>query len=639
MVPVHRQQSLKDHGEEQRTFNVRIVFACLCAVGLTVLVLTRLVVLQVVHYEHYEELATGNRIRIEPLPPTRGLIFDRNGVLLAENVPAYQLELIPEQIDDIDDTVARLLEQGLVDDDDVTRFRRALQRSNRRFKPVPLRYRLSDEELARFSVRRQEFPGVDIRPRLARHYPLGATAVHVVGYVGNLSSRDQAKLDEANYAGTTHIGKTGIERAYEEELHGTVGYQQVLINAQGRALKVVDQVPPAPGQDLYLTLDVKLQATAEEALGNRRGAVVALDPRNGDVLALASTPGFDPNDFAEGLSRSAYQALTTNSDKPLFNRALAGQYSPGSTAKPILGLAGLHYRARNSWDTLYCPGHFSLPGNDHRYRDWKREGHGSVNLAQSIEQSCDVYFYDLALDLGIDRLHAFAAQFSFGEKTGIDIQGERRGLLPSREWKRSHFPRKANQVWFPGETVITGIGQGFWLTTPLQLAHATGILATRGERHRPRLLDAVRDPLQGDIRAQVRETGERIIIDNDEHWDIIVDAMGDVVYGAQGSARAVGDRRPYTVAGKTGTVQVFTVAQDQEYTEDGLKESLRDHGWFVAFAPVDKPRIALSVMVENGGGSGSAKPVASQVLDQFFGFNPATLAQTGGDGSPPGGAP
>ena len=628
MVPAGKQESLKDHGEEQRTFNLRILVAAAGALLLTLGVVVRLVVLQVVHFEHYDELATGNRIRIEPLPPTRGLIFDRNGVLLAENVPAYQLELIPEQVDDIDDTLQRLRDEDLISELDTARFRRALARSGRRFKPIPLRYRLTGEALARFSVRRQDFPGVDIRPRLARHYPLGATAVHVIGYVGSLSSNDVDSLDAANYAGTTHIGKTGIELAYEDDLHGQVGYQQVLINAQGRALKVVDQVPPAPGLDLYLTLDVRLQAAAEAALANRRGAVVALDPRNGDVLALASTPGFDPNPFGEGLSELEYRALTENPDNPMFNRALQGQYSPGSTVKPILGLAGLHYRARNPWDKLYCPGHFSLPGNDHRYRDSKRSGHGSVNLAQSIEQSCDVYFYELALDLGIDRLHAFTRQFSFGERTGIDIYGERKGLLPSREWKRTHFRKKAHQVWFPGETVITGIGQGFWLATPLQLAHATGIVGMRGERHRPRLLDAVRDPLDGDIRPRERETGELVVIDNYEDWEHVVNAMRDVVYGARGTARRVGHQRPYEVAGKTGTVQLFTVAQDQEYEADKVKESLRDHGWFVAFAPIGEPRIALSVLVENGGGgSASAAPVASQVLDAFFDVAPATLAR------------
>lgn len=633
-MPSVRPESLKDHGREQRTFGLRVLIAGAGAVALTLVVVARLITLQVVHYDHYDEQATGNRIRIEPLAPTRGLIFDRNGILLAENLPAYQLELVPEQVSDIDGTLVRLIKRDLLNAQEQDRFQQALRRVGRRFEPVPLRYRLDDTALARFSVRRQEFPGVDIRPRLARHYPMGATAVHVVGYVGSLSANDIDERNERNYAGTTHIGKSGIELAYEDQLHGTVGYRQVLINAQGRALETVDQVPPAPGMDLYLTLDVRLQSAAEAALANRRGAVVALDPRNGDVLALASTPGFDPNPFGAGLSTRQYQALINNPDNPMFNRALQGQYSPGSTVKPILGLAALHFDTRTPSDHMFCPGHFSLPNNDHRYRDWKREGHGKVNLAQSIEQSCDVYFYQLALDLGIDRLHDFASQFSFGATTGIDIRGERGGLLPSREWKRRRFKRAANQVWFPGETVITGIGQGFWLATPLQLAHATGVIAMRGEKHAPRLLDAVRDPLKGDIVAEPRAAARQIEVDDPAHWETIVSSMRDVIYGAQGTARQVGAQRPYTVAGKTGTVQVFTVAQDEEYEADKVDESLRDHGWFVAFAPVDEPRVALAVLVENGGGgSASAAPVASKVLDTFFDFSPRTVAQRT-DGAP-----
>ncbi|MFK8015165.1 MAG: penicillin-binding protein 2 [Gammaproteobacteria bacterium] len=623
-----RRESLKDHGQEQRTFNLRVVVAVLGAMVLTGIVITRLVVLQIVHHQHFQELSTGNRIRIEPLPPTRGLIFDRNGVLLAENLPAYQLELIPEQVDDIDDTLSRLTALGLLRVADEERFRKALARHPRRFKPIPLRYRLSEEELARFSVKRQHFDGVDIRPRLARHYPLGATAVHVIGYVGSLSSDDLNSRDSASYAGTTHIGKTGIERAYETDLHGEVGYQQVLINAKGRALKVVDQVQPKPGLDLYLTLDVRLQSAAEAALGDRRGAVVAVDPRSGDVIALASTPGFDPNPFGEGLTQKEYSALANSRDKPLFNRALAGQYPPGSTVKPVLGLASLQYGTANPWEKMFCPGHFSLPGNDHRYRDWKPRGHGSVNLAQSIEQSCDVYFYQLALDLGIDRIHAFSSQFSFGQRTGIDINGERPGLLPSRDWKRTRFRRKADQVWFPGETVITGIGQGFWLSTPLQLAHATAIVASRGQRHPPQLLDAVRNPLNGDINARERRILPPIEVDDPIYWQHISDAMRDVVYGTQGTARAVGQGSGYTVAGKTGTAQVFTVGQEEDYDDLDVSEELRHHGWFVAYAPLDEPQIALAVLIENGGGgSTSAAPVARQVLDAYFQANRPTLAQ------------
>lgn len=616
---MQRRESLKDHGQEQHTFTVRVVVAAVVMAILSTLVVTRLVVLQVVNYEHFQSLSTGNRIRIEPLQPTRGLIFDRHGVLLAENIPAYQLELVPEQVHDIDGTLERLEALGLMRPGDEARFRRALDKNPRRFQPIPLRYRLTEEEVARFAVQRQHFEGVDIRPRLSRHYPLGATAVHAVGYVGSLSSTDLERLDATEYAGTTHVGKTGIERAYERELHGTVGHQQVLVNAQGRALKVVSQVQPKPGLDLYLTLDVRLQSVAEQALHGKRGAVVALDPRNGDTLVLASTPGFDPNPFGEGLSPAQYRALSTNRDKPLFNRALAGQYPPGSTIKPMLGLASLEYRTINPWEQTYCPGHFSLPGNDHRYRDWKPRGHGSVDLIEAIEQSCDVYFYQLALDLGIDRMHAFLGHFGFGRTTGIDIRGERRGLLPSREWKRGRFARRADQVWFPGETIITGIGQGFFLATPLQLAYATGVVATRGERYTPRLIDAVRDPLGGDIRARPVMPEPPLEIAEPAHWQHIIDSMAAVVYGNQGTARSVGLNRTYTVAGKTGTAQVFTVGQEEEYDEENVAEELRHHGWFVAFAPLQAPRIAVAVLVENGGGgSTAAAPVASALLDAYF---------------------
>lgn len=613
-------QSLKDLGREQRVFTARVVFAALAALLLAGVVVTRLVILQVVNHEHFQSLSTGNRIRIEALPPIRGLIFDRNGVLLAENVPAYQLELIPEQVDDLEDTLARLRELDLLRPEDETRFREALTKNQRRFHPIPLRFRLNEEELARFAVQRQHFSGVDIRPRLARHYPLGATAVHAIGYVGSLSTSDLEKLDAGAYAGTTHVGKTGVEKSYEGILHGDVGYQQVLVNAQGRSLEVVSSVPPRPGRDLYLTLDVHMQVAAEEALAGRRGAVVAIDPANGNVLALASTPGFDPNPFGEGLSSVEYRAVANDKNKPLFNRALAGQYPPGSTIKPILGLASLQYRTTNPWEELFCPGHFSLPGNDHRYRDWKKTGHGMVNLGDSIEQSCDVYFYQLALDLGIDLMHDFMARFGLGDRTGIDINGEARGILPSRDWKRRNFSTRSEQVWFPGETVITGIGQGFSLSTPLQLAHATAVVAARGERYQPKLIDAVRDPLTGDIERRPPISLTSVVVDEPAYWQQIIDGMAGVVYGERGTARSVGRNRDYRVAGKTGTAQVFTIAQDEEYEEEKVAENLRHHGWFIAFAPLSSPEVALAVLVENGGGgSRSAAPVARKVLDAYFG--------------------
>ncbi len=491
-----RRERIKDHWREQRIFFFRTLAAGIVAGILMLVLVSRLFVLQVLNYEHYSDLSRGNRIRIEPVPPIRGLIFDRNGIVLAENRPAYQLEITREQVTDIEDTLRRLVEMDLVSAADLPRINERLGRT-RRFESVPLRFRLSEEEVARFAVKRQHFPGVDIRARLARHYPLAENAVHAVGYVGSISDADLERLDGAAYAGTSHVGKVGVERAYEALLHGSVGYRQVLVNAQGRALQVIENNPPVPGQDLHLSLDSRLQKVAFEALEGRRGAVVAIDPRDGGVLTFVSTPGFDPDLFGAGLSQDDYAALSDDPDKPLFNRALRGHYPPGSTIKPLLGLAGLHYRAVTAPQRTFCPGYFQLPGRDHKYRDWKREGHGSMDLFEAITESCDVFFYEMALELGIERIHDYLATFGLGEVTGIDILGEKSGLLPSREWKRKAFSKPADQAWFPGETVITGIGQGFMLTTPLQLAHITATLAARGQRLQPQLVHATLDPVTG----------------------------------------------------------------------------------------------------------------------------------------------
>ena len=610
---------IKDTHYEQVVFTARAIFAGIFALILIGMLIFRLVELQIFNHEHYQSLSQGNRVRIEPVPPTRGLIFDRNGTLLAENLPAYQLELIPEQVDDLESTLARLRLLDLLSAEDEKRFRVNLKKSSRRFVPVPLKFRLTEDELARFAVQRQRFPGVDIRARLARHYPLGKSGVHAVGYVGSLSVNDLANVETSLYAGTTHIGKSGVERSYENLLHGNVGYRQVVVNAQGRALEVLGGNPPTPGKDLYLTLDIPTQLAAEEALGDRRGAVVALDPNNGEILVLVSTPGYDPNPFGVGLSQAEYALLRDDPDKPFLNRALSGQYPPGSTIKPILGLAALHYGVANTWEKTYCQGHFSIPGNDHRYRDWKIEGHGDMSLSSAIEQSCDVYFYNMALELGIDRMHNFMSAFGFGANTEIDIRGERHGINPSRAWKKTRFKSPAEQVWFPGETVITGIGQGSTLSTPLQLAYATATLATRGRRFKPRLVEAVRDPLSGEITKRPAEPQDVVSIRNPDDWQYIVDAMTDVMHSPRGTARASGLNSAYRIAGKTGTAQVFTVGQDEIYDDLEITERQRDHAWFIAFAPASDPRIAIAVLVENGGsGSGTAAPIARQIMDAYL---------------------
>jgi len=616
---------LKDHAAEQRLLTRRALIGGIAIMLLLGALLTRLYYLQIVRYEYFAELSQGNRIRIEPLPPNRGLIFDRNGIALALNRPAYQLELVREQVPDVEETLARLVDLGLLAADDVDRVRRTI-RARRSFEAVPVRLQLTEEELASFAVRRQDFPGVEIRPRLTRHYPLGASVVHAIGYVGAISEADQERINLADYAGTTLIGKLGVEGAYENELHGRVGFQQLLVNAQGRRVGLQNlEVPdlarrePVAGNDLYLAIDSRLQRAAEEALAGQRGAIVALDPANGDVLALVSTPMFDPNLFGRGLSVAEYDGLVNDIDRPLFNRALRGAYPPGSTIKPVMALAALEFGVVLPTESKFCRGFYTLPGSRHRYRDWRPQGHGSINLRQSLAQSCDVYYYDVANDLGIDRVHAFMTRFGLGQPVGIDIEGERGGIVPSREWKRNAFRRREEQVWFPGETVIAGIGQGYMLTTPLQLAHAAATIAARGERYRPRILKAVRDPATDIVRELPSEPLPPVLMSDPAAWDHAIGGMVAVMSDPRGTARRHQQGAPYQIAGKTGTAQVFSVGQTERYNEAEVAERLRDHALFIAFAPAESPRIALSVLVENGrSGSGTAAPIARKVLDAYL---------------------
>jgi penicillin-binding protein 2 len=480
---------------------------------------------------------------------------------------------------------------------------------------VPLRFHLSDEEVGRFSVNRHRFPGVDIQAGLARHYPLGSLAVHALGYVGRIDENALKGLDTSNYNGTTHIGKTGIEKTYETVLHGEVGVQQVEITAQGRVLRVLQSTPPVPGRNLYLTLDSRLQDAAEKAFGDHTGTAIAIDPRNGDILALVSMPTYDPNPFVNGIEYADYKALRDDDKEPLFNRALRGQYPPGSTIKPFMGLAGLEQGITTARSSTYCPGFFMLPGNTRKYRDWKHTGHGTVNLSSAITQSCDVYFYDLAMSMGIDRIHDYLAHFGFGSLTGIDIQGELPGLLPSPEWKRA----RRGQAWFPGETVITGIGQGFFMATPLQLAVAAATLANRGKRIRPSIIHAEQDAGSTALLPHMLQIEETLSVQDPKNWDTVINAMIDVVHSARGTARHIGIDSPYKIAGKTGTAQVYGLKQDEKYDAKLIDEKLRDHALFIAFAPADKPKIAVAVVVEHGGGGGSvAAPIARAIIDSYL---------------------
>ena len=613
-MSIHR---LKDHWREQRMFLGRVAAAAVIIVLLVGLVVYRLVDLQVVNFEHFSRLSQGNRVRLEPVPPVRGLLFDRNGQLLAENRPVYQLELIPEQVRDIEGTLAGLLELALIRAEDLPRIHAQI-RSQRRFEPTVLRARLSPEEAAKFAVKRPHFSGVDIQARLARQYPLEDVAAHAIGYVGAISESDLQRLDGANYAGSAQTGKIGAERAWEHLLHGSTGYRQLLVNAQGRMLQELQRTDAVPGLNVFLTIDLELQAAAEEALQGRRGSVVALDPRNGQVLALVSVPGYDLNLFSMGLTAAQYSALQNDIDQPLFNRALRGQYPPGSTIKPMLALAGLHYNAIRPQDTIFCPGWFSLPNHTHRYRDWKKTGHGTVNLEESVAQSCDVYYYRLAVTLGIERMHEFLGHFGLGQLTGIDIPGEQPGIMPSREWKRSAFRRPQDQVWFPGETVITGIGQGFMLATPLQLAQAAAILGNRGQGFRPTLLAAVENPVTGE-REEFPPQPLAPVKFAPPQVEEAVDSMVAVMHGPRGTARASAAGSRWTIAGKTGTAQVIGIAQGEQYDESKVDERHRPHALFIAFAPAAAPRIAVGVLVENGAsGSGAAAPVARRVIDNWL---------------------
>lgn len=630
---------LKDHWAEQRLFGRR-VFAATVVIFLLVAALgARLYYLQVVRHQHFSDLSQGNRIRIEPLPPSRGLILDRHGEPLALNRPAYQLELIREQTPDVEDTLARLVQIGLLTDADLERTRRAI-RARRSFDAVPIRLQLSEEELARFAVNRPDFPGVEVRPRLTRHYPQVGTGVHALGYVAAISEADQQRIDVANYSGTTLIGKLGVERAFESELHGETGYQQLLVNAQGRRVARVGlstpeltRREPVAGSDLYLSLDANLQRVAEEALAGQRAAVVAIDPRNGDILAFVSTPTFDPNGFARGLTHAEYGALSNDIDIPLYDRALRGVYPPGSTIKPFVALAALELGVVRPEARRLCRGAFQLPGSSHRYRDWKRSGHGSVDMHMAIAVSCDVYFYGVSAEMGIDRMHGFLSKFGLGEETGIDIAGERTGVLPSTDWKRKAFKRKELQTWFPGETVIAGIGQGFMLTTPLQLAHATATLAMRGQRFAPRLVRAVRDARSGEVRELPPRPLPPVVVSDPTYWDVVIGGMVGVTNDPWGTARRSQQGAPYKIAGKTGTAQVFSIGQNQRYDEKEIDERLRDHALFVAFAPADDPQIALAVLVENGrSGSGTAAPIARKVFDAFL-LPPEVVAEQP-DGKP-----
>ncbi len=600
--------TLKDPYAERRIFSVRIFTSIVIMLSLLSALAWRYFSLQILEHDVYRTQSERNRVQLQPIPPKRGLLYDRNGVLLAENVPSYSLSLVKEQLDDIDESIVLLQQLLDIDEEAVSKFKRRLNR-RRPYEPVPLKFKLNETERAIIAVNRYRLPGVEVEAQLVRNYPLGELFAHAIGYVGRISERELTEIDPVNYSGTYEIGKIGLEKHYEDQLHGKVGYQNVETNARGRVLRVLERSNPEPGKDITLHLDAYVQQVAHEALGDERGSVVAIDPKTGGVLALVSTPSFDANLFVTGISSKDYNRLRDSLDLPLFNRALQGQYPPGSTVKPIFGLAGLEYGIVTPQTVVRDPGWYRLPNDDRFYRDWKRGGHAAtMNLKDSIIQSCDVYFYDLAYKMGIDNIHEFSAQFGLGEASGIDSTHERSGLLPSRDWKR----KMKRLAWYPGETLNVGIGQGYMLTTPLQLAVATAGLASRGTIFEPRLLQS----MDGKAVTAPQRSG---VTASEANWLFIEEAMKAVVHSLRGTARRIAKGAEFEMAGKTGTAQVIGIAQGAKYDSEQIAKRNRDHALFIGYAPYDDPQIAVAVIIENGEGGGSkAAPVARKVFDAYL---------------------
>ena len=582
----------------------------------------RFVYLQIARHSHYETLAESNRIAVVPIAPNRGVITDRNGVVLAQSDSAYTLEIQPSRVAQLDQTIEELAQIVDVSARDRNRFRKLLAES-KNFESLPLRTRLSDEEVARFAVNRYRFPGVEIKARLFRHYPFGEIGSHFLGHIGRINDRDVEKIAEweatANYKGSDYIGKVGLELSYERELHGTTGVEEVEVDAGGRAVRTLSRKPPVSGNNLRLSIDIKLQQAAEAAFGDRRGALVAIEPGSGEVLAFVSKPGFDPNLFVDGIDPVSWKELNESPDKPLLNRPLRGAYPPGSTIKPFLALGALTHGRRTPSQTISDPGFFQIPGHSHRFRDDKPGGHGIVDMHKSIVVSCDTYYYVLASESDIDETHAFMSSLGFGGLSGIDIDGELTGVLPSREWKRKRFAganyRDDHRKWYLGDSISAGIGQGYNTFTPLQLAHATAIVANEGVAYRPHLVKLVENVRSGDVRRIAAESTHTLAVKK-EHLDVIRNALAAV--NKEGtSARAFAGAK-YVSGGKTGTAQVYSL-KGEKYDSAKIDERLRDHAWFMAYAPVDKPRIALAVLVENGGfGAQAAAPIARLVLDYYL---------------------
>ncbi|MCL1142018.1 penicillin-binding protein 2 [Shewanella gaetbuli] len=609
-MPPKKRITMHDHAAEASLFKRRALFTFFCVFVLLSVLFSNMYQLQVVSHKDYETRSNDNRIRVVPTAPSRGLIFDRHGNLLAENQPYYSLEIIPERVTDLDETFDKLNSIIEISDEERQQLKDTLK-FHRRFKPLTIKSKLTEQQVASFSVNQHQFPGIYIEAGLKRHYPYEDLMTHVLGYVGKINTRDKAALEKSDkwkkYAATKDIGKQGIEKYYEDLLHGAPGHLEEEVNNRGRVIRTLKVTPPTPGQDIYLTLDLNLQLKAMELLDGRRGSVVAIDPQDGGILAMVSSPSYDPNQFVHGISSKAYSELLNDKSRPLINRATQGQYSPASTIKPLVALLGLEERIINDKTRVWDPGFWQIPGVERKWRDWKRWGHGWVDVYHAIIDSCDIFFYDLVYKIGIDKMSSFMAQFGFGEQTNVDIHEEAAGIMPSRDWKRLRY----NQPWYIGDTISVGIGQGYWTSTPLQLANATATLANKGQRFSPHLLKSTRNENET-LESPIEELPP-IELKNPRNWDIINDAM------RQTADKSRFTDATYTAAMKTGTAQVFSVGQNEKYDADNIPEHLRDNALIVAYAPYENPQIVLAVVLENAGwGGANAGPLARALLDEYM---------------------
>ncbi|WP_114766450.1 penicillin-binding protein 2 [Vibrio rhodolitus] len=618
---LRKRTKIRDYQEESRLFASRAIVAFLGIVVMMGLLIANLYNIQVNQYQDYKTRSNDNRIKIVPIAPNRGLIYDRNGVLLAENRPVFSLEITPEKIKDMDDTIARLQQIITITSEQVERFQKE-RRQTRRFKSVPILTQLSEEQVAKFSVNQHKFPGVTVNANLKRYYPYGEVLTHVIGYVSRINDRDMQRLireeKDANYQATRDIGKLGIERYYEDLLHGTAGYQEVEVNSRGRIIRVLKYVPPVPGKDIVLNLDIDLQTYIHNLLAGRRGSAVVLDPHDNGVLAMVSSPSYDPNAFVHGISGKAYRALLNDKNRPLVNRATLGIYPPASTIKPMIAVAALTEGVITPNTTRNDPGYWKIPNSKTKpFRDWLRWGHGKVDVIKSIEESVDTFYYQVAYDMGIDRISQWMMMFGFGDYTGIDIHEESKANMPTRDWKMARH----RTPWYQGDTIPVGIGQGYWTATPMQIAKATSVVVNHGKVIAPHLLRAT---IENGAEFNTNSMAEIVTyppIDNvkERYWDIAIEGMRLVNHGRKGTARRAFADAKYVTAGKSGTAQVFGLGEDEEYNADEIAEHLRDHALYTGFAPLDDPQLVVTVVLENaGGGSSNGAPVARRVFDHVL---------------------